>query len=92
MARPRLFPKKLDTEQIRETWQPKLWAVLIGLALIVAYVIAFVVENAKRTSIRFVFATAHTRLIWVILLSLAIGLVGGVLLSQLYRRHRRKPQ
>jgi hypothetical protein len=36
-----------------------------------------------------VFYTGHTSVIWLILLSLAIGLVGGLLLSQLERRRRR---
>ena len=34
------------------------------------------------------FAKAQTSLIWVILLSLLAGLVGGVLLSQLHRRRQ----
>ncbi len=57
---------------------------LLGLA----YSIAFIVENSKEIRIHFVFATAKVRLIWAMLLLLAIGLVGGLLLSQL-RRNRR---
>jgi len=37
-----------------------------------------------------VFATANVSLVWLILLSLAIGLVGGILLAQLERRRRRR--
>jgi uncharacterized integral membrane protein len=73
-----------------EEWQPRLYAVLIGLALLIAYAIAFVLENRKRVGLHFVFATARVSLIWLILLSFAIGLVAGVLLSQLYRRRRRQ--
>ena len=80
----------LDGAEIVETWQPKLWLVLLALALICAYLVAFVVENRKAVPVHFVFATAHVSLIWTILLSLAIGLLAGLLLSQLYRwRHRR---
>jgi uncharacterized integral membrane protein len=82
---PRL--RRLDQERIRQ-FQPRLWAKLIGLAAIGVYVIAFVIENAKKIHIHFVLLTARVSLIWLILLSVAIGLIGGVLLSQLYRRRR----
>ena len=59
------------------------------LLLVVAYSIAFVVQNTDQIKIDFVFSTARVRLIWEILLLLAIGLVGGILLSQLYRHRRR---
>jgi uncharacterized integral membrane protein len=67
-------------------WQPRLWLVLVGLLLIAAYVIAFVVKNDDSVSIDFVFFTAHVSLIWLILLCLGLGLAGGLLLSQFYRR------
>jgi uncharacterized integral membrane protein len=72
-----------------EDWQPRLYAILIGLVLIVAYVIAFIVKNNDRISIDFVLFSASTSLIWLIILLLAIGFLGGVMLSQLYRRRRR---
>jgi len=40
-------------------------------------------ENHKRVTVHFVLFSARTSVIWVILLTLAIGLVGGLLLSQL---------
>ena len=79
----------VDTQELHETFQPRLWAVLLALALIVAYVIAFVLENRKSVHLHFVFATASVSLIWLILLSLLIGLLAGMLLSQLYRRRHR---
>ena len=81
--------KRIDSET-RETFQPRLWLIVAGLALIIAYVVAFVAENNKSVTVHFVLVTAHTSVIWLILLSLAIGLVGGVLLSQLERRRGRK--
>jgi len=82
---------KLDTGEIRETWQPRLWLALVGLALTAAYLVAFVVENRKAVPVHFVFATARISLIWTILLTLGIGLLAGLLLSQVYRwRHRRR--
>ena len=56
--------------------------------LIGGYLIAFVAGNDKEASVDFVFGQARTSLIWVILLSLLAGLVGGVLLSQLHRRRQ----
>ena len=83
---PRL--RGLSEEQLRE-WQPRFWAKLIGLLAIAIYVIAFVLENRKKVHLHFVLFTATVSLIWLILLSLGIGLVGGALLSQLYRRRSR---
>jgi uncharacterized integral membrane protein len=81
---------RVDTEQLQENWQPKLYGRLILLGLVVAYVIAFVLENRKSVSLHFVFATASVSLIWLILLSLALGLLVGILLAQLERRRRRR--
>jgi uncharacterized integral membrane protein len=79
---------KLSEEQIRE-WQPRFWAKLIGLVVIACYVIAFVLENRKKVHLHFVLFTATVSLIWLILLILAIGILGGALLGQLYRRRSR---
>lgn len=80
----------IDSAELHETWQPRLWGVLIGLALLVAYVIAFILQNRKQVNLHFVFVTASVSLIWLILLSLLIGVLGGLLLSQLYRRRYRR--
>jgi uncharacterized integral membrane protein len=71
------------------TWQPLLYAKIALLLLVVAYVIAFVVQNTDQIKIDFVFATARVHLIWEMLLLLGAGLVGGVLVSQLHRHRRR---
>ena len=81
--------KGLDPET-RETFQPRLWLIVGGLALLLAYVVAFIAQNNKSVTVHFVLASAKTSVIWLILLSLAIGLIGGVLLSQLERRRGRK--
>ena len=78
--------------QFERTWQPRLWVTLGLLILIAGYLIAFVVGNDEEASVNFVFAEATTSLIWVILLSLLAGLIGGVLLSQLYRRRLHRGQ
>ncbi len=78
--------RREGTHKLDESYQPKLWLVLGGLGLLVAYVLYFVAANNDRVSVKFLFFDATTGLIWVILLSLAIGVVAGLLLSQLYRR------
>jgi uncharacterized integral membrane protein len=81
--------RNLSEEQIREL-QPRFWAKLIGLVVIACYVIAFVLENRRKVHLHFVLFTATVSLIWLILLILAIGILGGALLSQLYRRRSRR--
>jgi uncharacterized integral membrane protein len=76
------------TKRIGETYQPRLWLTIVVLGLLLAYVIYFIAANDQDVSVKFLFAEAQTSLIWVILLCLAIGIVAGVLLSQLYRRRR----
>jgi uncharacterized integral membrane protein len=72
-----------------DQWQPRLWLILIGLLALAIYLIAFVVKNDDRIEIDFVFFSSTVSLIWEIVLMLGIGVLGGVLLSQLYRRQRR---
>jgi uncharacterized integral membrane protein len=72
-----------------DTYQLRLWLILGGLLLLIAYVIYFVIANDERVAVEFLFVSARTSLIWVILLCLVIGLLVGVLLSQLYRRRHR---
>jgi uncharacterized membrane protein YciS (DUF1049 family) len=62
--------------------------VLIGLLLLVLYVIAFIVRNDTQITIHFILFSASVSLIWEIVFIFALGLLGGVLLSQLYRRRR----
>ena len=52
-------------------WKLVLWAA------IAAYAVVFLLMNAERQDVSFVFFTVKTRLIWLILLSMAIGAVLG---------------
>ena len=85
----KLIRRKGIDPETRETFQPRLWLIIGGLVLIIAYVVAFVAENNKSVKVHFVFYTGQTSVIWLVLLSLAVGLVVGLLLSQLERRRRR---
>jgi uncharacterized integral membrane protein len=82
--------RRIDTGELRDRWQPRLYARLIALVLLAAYSIAFILENGKKVSVHFVLATARVSLVWLILLALAVGLLGGILLAQLERRRRRR--
>jgi uncharacterized integral membrane protein len=68
----------------------KFYATVVVLALLIAYAVAFVLENSATVTVHFVFGTARVSLIWLILLSLAVGLIGGILLVYLERRRRRR--
>jgi uncharacterized integral membrane protein len=81
--------QEADEKPLRD-WQIRLYLVLITIGLVIAYAIAFVLENNKHVSLHFVLATARVSLVWLILLSVALGMLLGVLLSQLYRRRRRR--
>jgi uncharacterized integral membrane protein len=81
---------RIDTGEVSDRWQPRLYLRLIVLGLLVAWAIAFVLENRKRVNVHFVLATAGVSLVWVILLALGVGLLGGILLAQLERRRRRR--
>jgi len=62
------------------------WAPLAAVALITVYAVLFVILNTHHTKVSFVFFSTRVSVIWVILLSLAAGLVLGVLLPRLNRR------
>ena len=80
----------VDTDQLQENWQPKLYGRFLALVVLVAYAVAFVLENRRQVSLHFVFTTASVSLVWLVLLSIALGLAGGILLAQLERRRRRR--
>jgi uncharacterized integral membrane protein len=86
-VRPR---RKLDKDAL-ETWQPKLWAILGALILLVAYLVAFVTKNNSEVDVDFVLVSAQVSLIWGILLTLAIGVLVGLLVSQAYGRRAPRP-
>ena len=85
---PQAEPEQEAHEEPLREWQPRLYLTIITIGLVTAYGIAFVLENNKHINLHFVLATARVSLIWLILLSIALGMLLGVLLSQLYRRRR----
>ena len=86
----RLRRPRIDTDEVSDRWQPRLYLRLIVLGLLVAYAIAFVLENRGAVRVHFVLTSAHVSLVWLILLALGVGLLGGIMLAQLERRRRRR--
>ncbi|MGC9974844.1 MAG: lipopolysaccharide assembly protein LapA domain-containing protein [Gaiellaceae bacterium] len=75
-------------DEFDEAWQPRLWSKLILLLVFVGYGIALVVANSSKVKISFLFTSINVSKIWLILLCLVLGLVSGVLISQVHR-HRK---
>lgn len=73
-----------------EAFQPQLWSKLILLLVLVGYGIALVVANSSKVKISFLFTSINVSKIWLILLCLVLGLLSGVLLSQMYRHRKSK--
>jgi uncharacterized integral membrane protein len=83
-------PTASDEAQVTQPpGERRVFARLLILLAVVAYAVAFVLENRKQVHIHFVFAKTTVSLIWLILLSLALGVLGGRLVP-LYRRRRRR--
>lgn len=90
MSQPTSTPAAKPERRHRRTFQPGLWTRLLPLGLLAAYVIAFIALNTRKTKVDFVFASSHISTIFLILLPLAIGVLAGVLTSQLYRHSKRR--
>jgi uncharacterized integral membrane protein len=74
----------------RRTFQPGLWTRLAPVAVVGVYLILFITFNTRMAKVDFVFASTRLSTIFLILLPLGIGIVLGVLLSQLYRHSKRR--
>jgi uncharacterized integral membrane protein len=74
-----------------EEYQPRLYAIIIGLGLIALWVIAFIVKNTDNIKVDFVLFSGHASLIWLLILLFGSGFLSGVLVSQLYRRRSGRP-
>lgn len=83
-------PAPQGVEPGRSAFQPGLWLRLALIGAGAVYLILFVVLNTRTVRVRFVFDSTRVSLIWVIVLSVLIGLVLGVLLSQLHRFRSRR--
>jgi uncharacterized integral membrane protein len=60
------------------------------MGLVLGYLILFVAFNTRMATVDFVFTSTRLSTIFLILLPFGIGIVLGVLLSQLYRHSKRR--
>jgi uncharacterized integral membrane protein len=74
----------------RRTFQPGLWTRLVPLGVVSVYLILFIAFNTRMATVDFVAGSTRVSTIFLILLPLGIGIVLGVLLSQLYRHSKRR--
>ena len=74
----------------RRSFQLGLWTRLLPLGVVFAYLILFIAFNTRMAKVDFVFSSTRVSTIFVILLPLGIGIVLGILLSQLYRHSKRR--
>jgi len=77
-----------DEQQAKRERTP--WVQLTAIGLVALYALLFIVLNTHRAKVSFVFASAQISVIWVVLLSLAVGFVLGVLVTRLHRRRKRR--
>ena len=66
------------------------WLQLAVIGLVALYALLFIILNTHSAKVSFVFGTTKISVIWVILLSLAVGVVLGALGSRLNRRRKRR--
>ena len=65
-------------------WKLVLWAA------IAIYAVAFLLLNSSKQEVSFVFFSVNTRLIWLILLSMALGAVLASILPRWWRSRGRE--
>ena len=85
-AKPPAEPK----QKRRRSFQPGLWTRLVPLGVVSVYLILFIAFNTRKAKVDFVLASTRLSTIFLILLPLGIGIVLGVLVSQLYRHSKRR--
>ena len=81
-------PRRPEPRQRNEA---RSWLIVGALALLVGYLIWFAIDNTHSVPIHWVFGTTRSGLIWVILVTLIIGVLVGWL-ARLYGRRRRRAQ
>jgi uncharacterized integral membrane protein len=83
------LPRRLDGHP-----EQGIYVVVGVLAVVVLFLVGFVVKNDRTVRVDFVVTSTGASLIWVILISLFLGLLAGILLATLgpLGRARRRTQ
>lgn len=63
---------------------------LLALLIVAGVVVALVIQNSQRVTLRFLFITGHVGLIWVLLVCLVIGAAFGFVAGRRVRRRQRR--
>lgn len=71
---------RIDERQVRQI------AMVGGAVLVASIALVFIVENSHQVHVSFVFFSADISLIWVIILSAAVGAIAGVFGGRLIRK------
>jgi uncharacterized integral membrane protein len=86
---PRLDEESRRDRVVRYGHRTRLYlSILLALAALV-FLILLIARNADSVTFDYVFATAHTRLVWLIVISAITGWVLGIVTSFLIRRRTR---
>lgn len=80
------LPEKRPPDDGGSAWKP------ILLAVVAVYAVVFLLLNSDQVKVSFVFFNARTSLIFLVLLSMAIGFVLGVFGPAWWRRRQRRHQ
>jgi uncharacterized integral membrane protein len=62
---------------------------LVGWVALAVYAVIFVLVNDEKQEVNFVFFTVNTRLLWLILLSMALGAALAIVVPKWWRSRRR---
>jgi uncharacterized integral membrane protein len=77
--------------RLRETSEQGVYVLVGVLSVATLYLVGFILKNTDHVQVDFVLFSATASLIWVILISLVLGIAGGLALSVLARRARDAP-
>ena len=80
----------MEQEQTKERRRDARWVQLVVVVVVAIYAILFIALNTHHVKVSFVFFTARASVIWVVMLSLAVGFALGVLGPRLYRHRQRR--
>ncbi|MBO0715385.1 MAG: hypothetical protein J2O39_04125 [Acidimicrobiales bacterium] len=65
------------------------WVRLVAAVIIVAVLVAFIVDNSEQVRVGFVFFHANVSLIWVLLITAALGALADRLIPRVRARRAR---
>ncbi len=69
-----------------------LYASLVVVLITGVYLILLIARNTDKAKLDYVFGTANTRLIWLIVISAIVGWALGIATGALFRRRTRRPR